>query len=151
MKKVQAVVKESGIKIPQKIDIEISHHYGIDRFEEVGCTLLIFINREYCKKLIITLPHQYHPAQYHKEKEEAFHILHGKVALELDGKTRECLPGDIVVVPRGVRHAFSSSTGAVIEEISSETKKNDSYYVDEFINQNMQRKTYITYWPESEK
>jgi len=147
LKNVQKIVDESGVKVPQKIDIEISHHYGIDRFEEVGCTLFTFINREYCKKLIVSLAGQKHPTQYHKEKEEAFHILHGTVMLKInDEPEKEYLPGDIVVIERGMKHSFWSPTGSIIEEISSTHIKNDSFYIDENILKNKNRKTQITYW-----
>jgi hypothetical protein len=46
----------------------------------------------------------------------------------------------------GVRHAFRSATGAVVEEISSTHYKNDSFYTDESINQNSNRKSTLTYW-----
>ena len=149
IRKVQAVIKQSGVTIPQKIDIEISHHYGIEKFEQFGCTLFNFINREYCKKLIISLPGQVHPAQYHKQKEEAFHLLFGDLTLTVNGEPRECLPGDIVVIKRGDMHSFVSKTGAVIEEISSTHIVGDSFYEDERIMKNPHRKTGLTYWIKS--
>jgi mannose-6-phosphate isomerase-like protein (cupin superfamily) len=144
--KVREIVNKSGVTIPQKIDIEISHHYGIEKFADFGCTIFNFINREYCKKLIISLPHQVHPSQYHKLKEEAFHLLWGDLTLTVNGEKRECSPGDIVVIKRGDTHSFVSNTGAVIEEISSTHIVGDSYYEDEKIMTNPHRKTALTYW-----
>jgi hypothetical protein len=46
----------------------------------------------------------------------------------------------------GVRHEFKSSSGAVVEEISSTHFKNDSFYTDELINKNPNRKSLLTYW-----
>ena len=46
----------------------------------------------------------------------------------------------------GVRHAFRSAGGAVVEEISSAHFKNDSFYTDEAINKNQNRKSVLTYW-----
>ncbi len=146
MQRVKAVLKESSVLLPKQADIEISHHYGIDRFEEFGITLVTVINRAYCKKLIVVLPGQKHPEQHHEKKEETFHVLHGKVDLVLDGVPRTCEPGDVVTVERGVRHAFSSSTGAVMEEISSTHFVDDSHYTDPSIGQNEHRKTLVTYW-----
>ena len=40
------------------MDFEISHHYGIQRFHEFGATIINFVNREYCKKLIVMVPGQ---------------------------------------------------------------------------------------------
>ncbi len=146
MNQVKAIIDESGVTVPKKIDIEISHHFGIDNFDKVGCTILNYINREYCKKLIVSLPGQLHPEQYHEKKEEAFHILHGVVEMKLDGQMRELHPGEIVVVERGVRHEFISKTGAIIEEISSTHYRDDSYYTDPSIALNKNRKTHINYW-----
>jgi len=104
------------------------------------------VNREYCKKLIILLPGQKHPEQYHNQKEETFHVLYGDVLINLDGVEKECHRGNVVVVERGMRHSFGSKTGAVIEEISSTHHIDDSYYTDPEITNNMNRKTLLTYW-----
>jgi hypothetical protein len=61
---------------------------------------------------------------------------------------KECRRGDVVTIDRGTKHPFSSSQGAIIEEISSTHFKNDSYYTDEAIMCNPDRKTVISYWLE---
>jgi len=132
--------------VPGMAELEISHHYGFDRFEKYGCTIINVINREYCKKLIILFPGQKHPEQFHKLKEETFVVLYGDVNLILDGVSRQCKRGDVVTINRGVKHPFSSEQGAIIEEISSTHFKDDSYYTDETILQNNNRKTVLAYW-----
>jgi quercetin dioxygenase-like cupin family protein len=92
------------------------------------------------------LPSQSHPEQYHKVKEETFHVLYGTVKLTLNGTERLCSPGEIITVERGVKHIFSTTTGAIIEEISSTHLKDDSYYTDPAVTQNKNRKTMITHW-----
>jgi len=144
--RVRAMLKESHTVVGLKCDVEISHHYGLDRFEEAGATILNVVNRSYCKKLIVMLPGQRHPEQYHKRKEETFHILHGTLELALDGEPRMARPGDIITVERGVRHAFSSPDGCILEEISSTHFKQDSFYTDESIGRNPYRKTYVTHF-----
>jgi quercetin dioxygenase-like cupin family protein len=72
--------------------------------------------------------------------------LHGEVHLQLDGDSRVCRPGDVITIEPGVRHAFSSPGGSVIEEISSTHFVNDSFYTDDAINRNKDRKTLLTYW-----
>jgi len=148
VQKVKQILATANVVVPGKAELEISHHYGIDRFEECGCTIISVINREYCKKLIIVLPGQRHPEQYHRIKEETFVVLYGDVLLTLDGISKECKTGDIVTVDRGMKHIFSSKSGAVIEEISSTHYKDDSYYTDEAILRNKNRKTVLTYWME---
>ena len=56
--KVVAIVRDlkelmvqSGVHLPNRLDFELSHHYGIDKFYEHGCAIANCINREYCKKL----------------------------------------------------------------------------------------------------
>lgn len=146
VQRVKALLRDSGVRVPGEADLEISHHYGLERFDEIGTTLITVVNREYCKKLIINLPGQSHPEQFHKKKEETFHVLYGEVHLVLDGVERICRPGDVVTVEREVRHRFASPGGAVIEEISSSHYKDDSYYTDPAIAENKARKTLLTHW-----
>ena len=126
--------------------MEISHHYGLEKFEKFGLVLLTIVNRGYCKKLLVSLPGQQHPEQYHEKKEETFLILYGEVHMQLNGEKRVCLPGDVINIEAGVRHAFSSPNGSVIEEISSTHYKDDSFYTDSSISNNKNRKTLLTYW-----
>lgn len=144
--RVKKLLEDSHITVPGGVGLEISHHYGIEKFDEVGLTLITVVNRDYCKKLLVSLPGQFHPEQYHKQKEETFHVLYGEVKLELDGKPLVCRMGDVVTVLPGVRHAFRSDTGAIIEEISSTHIKDDSFYTDPEISKNTNRKTFLTYW-----
>src|SRR5262249_17929533 len=113
---------------------------------EFGSTTVTVVSREYCKRVIIMLSGQTHPEQWHKLKDETYHLLYGEVDLLLDGEERKCQQNDVVVIPRGCRHQFSSVTGAVIEEISSAYDQNDSYYTDVTIRGNPNRKTYVTDW-----
>lgn len=144
--RVKALLDKNNIVTPGKAEFEISHHYGIERFDEVGITMITIVNREYCKKLIIVLPGQKHPEQFHKQKEETFYILAGEVLISLDGVEKEYHKGDAIVVETGVRHSFTSKTGGVIEEISTTHFKDDSYYTDPEISKNKNRKTSLTYW-----
>ena len=144
--KVRQIITESKIVVPGGVDLEISHHYGIEKFDEVGLTMLTVVNRGYCKKLLVSLPDQHHPEQYHLKKEETFHVLYGEVHLYLNGEKRICVPGDVVNVEPGVRHAFTSPKGSIIEEISSTHFKDDSFYTDVSIMLNKNRKTLLTYW-----
>lgn len=146
VQRVKALLEAGRIVVPGHADLEVSHHYGLERFDETGLLLITVVNRGYCKKLLVSLPGQSHPEQYHKQKEETFHVLFGEVHLTLDGATRICRPGDVVTIEPGVRHAFSSPQGSVIEEISSTHFVNDSFYSDDAINLNKDRKTLLTYW-----
>jgi sialic acid synthase SpsE/quercetin dioxygenase-like cupin family protein len=146
VQRVKKMLADRDVVVPGMATLEISHHYGLDRFEEVGCTIINVINREYCKKLIVVLPGQHHPEQYHKVKEETFMVLDGELQMTLNGVVKRCRRGDVVTVNRGTKHPFSSETGAIIEEISSTHYKDDSYYTDEAILRNSNRKTVLSYW-----
>ena len=143
---VKALLKASGAIVPAQLELELSHHYGLERFREFGSTTITVVNREYCKRVILMLPGQRHPEQWHKLKDETYHLLHGEIDLVLDGQPRKCARNDVVIIPRGVRHSFSSAAGAVIEEISSSYSQGDSYYTDPVITQDPNRKTYVTNW-----
>jgi N-acetylneuraminate synthase len=145
---VKTLIRKSRVQVPGQCELEISHHYGIDRFRESGLTAITVVNREYCKRLMIALPGQKHPEQWHKHKDETYHVLYGDVTVELDGKQSLHKANDIVTIPHGMRHSFWTRAGAVIEEVSSSYAQGDSWYSDESITANLNRKTFVTYWME---
>jgi N-acetylneuraminate synthase len=138
--------KNSRVSIPKNALLELSHHYGLENFTEIGCSMITIVNREYCKKLIVLLPGQRHPAMFHKIKDETFFLAYGDLELKLDHKLVEIGVGDTVSIAPNVIHEFSSKNGAVIEEISSNHQTDDSFYLDENILSNKSRKSFISYW-----
>ena len=145
-KEVRGLFQKAGVVYPGGVELEISHHYGIEYFEKTGITMITVVNRDYCKKLIAVLPGQKHPEQYHKIKEETFHLLYGDIQLTLDGQVVEMGCGDTVTIEPGVRHKFQSNGGCVIEEISTTHQFSDSFYTDQTIMDNHDRKTILKYW-----
>ncbi|MFW9948729.1 MAG: N-acetylneuraminate synthase family protein [Candidatus Thorarchaeota archaeon] len=144
---VKDVIRPSGVVIPPKSKIELSHHYGLERFQDVGLTLITVINDAYCKKLLVSLPYQSHPVQWHKKKTETFHVLYGSIDATLNGELFHMEQGDMLTILPGSKHAFvAGHNGAVIEEISTTYYKNDSFYENDEINQNKNRKTVIDFW-----
>jgi sialic acid synthase SpsE/quercetin dioxygenase-like cupin family protein len=143
---VKKMLKRSKVRVPGQCELEISHHFGIDNYFETGSTVITVVNREYCKRVIVMLPGQTHPEQYHKQKDETYHILHGEIVLTTDGAEQTKRANDVVVIPRGVRHGFTTRTGTVIEEVSSYYTQGDSFYTDAAIEANLNRKTFVTYW-----
>ena len=140
------LIRDSGVQLQDKLELELSHHYGLERFYDVGCAIITCVNREYCKKVIMLLPGQFNPTHTHYKKEETFHILYGELEITLDGVKKLYRAGDIVVVERGRAHDFGSATGAVLEEISTTHYKNDSFYDDPNIAETSRRKTYMTFY-----
>lgn len=138
--------ESAGIIIPNRSAVELSHHYGIDRFDEFGIVMVTVVNRDYCKKVIGVFPGQTNPEHVHKKKEETFVCLSGTLIVTLGGEVHTLTPGDILTVEAGTPHSFSSPGGAVFEEISSTHYATDSFYTDESINQNADRKTKVSVW-----
>lgn len=146
MKNIKNILHDAKIHLPDNVKVELSHHYGLENFEECGATIINCINREYCKKLIVLLKGQKHPMHFHKKKEETFHVLYGDVLVNLADQVKECVPGDMIVVERELKHNFASQNGGIFEEISTTHFNGDSYYDDEQILANKNRKTEITVW-----
>ena len=129
--KIVVLLKKSNVVIPINSTCEISHHYGKDVFEETGVTMINCINREYCKKILVVLPGQAHPAHLHQQKEETFTILYGSLIAVCDGVEQRVSTGESMIVERGVNHSFRSEEGCVFEEISTTHFGSDSYYEEE--------------------
>jgi len=145
---VRALIKKSKVQVPGQCELEISHHYGMERFRECGLAAFTVVNRDYCKKLMVVLPGQKLPEQFHKEKNETFHILYGDATVELGGEQTTHKANDIVTIPHGLKHSFWTRNGTVIEEVSSTHVAADSWYTDESITKNPKRKTFVTHWKE---
>lgn len=145
---VKALLNEACIELNSDFQIEFSHHYGMQNFREVGALIINCINREYCKKIIVQLPGQRHPAHYHKRKEETFQVLYGVLESELDGHRRTLHPGETALIQPGVWHRFWTDTGCVFEEVSTTHFNNDSVYNDRRINEMARedRKTVVEHW-----
>jgi N-acetylneuraminate synthase len=153
MLQVKGMLREARIWIGKDSSIELSHHYGLERFREFGAIIIDVINRKYCKKLIIQLPRQKHPYHFHKKKEETFQLLYGDLELELDGRRTNPRVGDTILVKPGEWHKFHTLHGAIFEEISTTHYNDDSFYEDERIARLSRetRKTVIPNWYAIEK
>lgn len=144
----KALLNTAGVRLPDDFRVEYSHHRGWGRFHEVGAFLIDVVNREYCKKYIIQIPGQRHPAHYHKLKEETFVVLFGELRATIDGRERVLYPGDQALVLPGVWHDFHTRTGVVFEEISTTHHNDDSVYQDPTIERlaRGRRKTVVDHW-----
>ena len=146
LKDMAVMLRDANVTPPNGASLEISAHYGLDRFRETGAILIDIINREYCKKILLMMPGQKHPNHYHKVKEETFHVLNGTLGVDLEGKIYTLKKGDVLTVPRNAKHSFWSDDGAIFEEVSTTAVKGDSYYDDEKINSNPRRKFPMIYY-----
>lgn len=144
----KGMIYEAKIVLGDDYTIELSHHYGMEHFRNVGAFIINLINREYCKKLIVVLKGQEHPNHRHKRKEETFQLLYGDLEVNLNGNIHKMKPGDKLLVERGSWHTFKSKNGAIFEEISTTHIVGDSYYEDENIAKldPIERKTILEAW-----
>jgi quercetin dioxygenase-like cupin family protein len=46
------------------------------------------------------------PLHIHRNEDEVFHVLGGRLLFEIDGKQKTVESGDVVLAPRGVPHRF---------------------------------------------
>lgn len=145
LRQVSTLLRECKLAIPDGANCELSHHYGIEKFDQWGATIISIINREYCKKMLILLPGQRHPNHHHRRKEETFNVLSGELLLTLGGVNNKIKAGEMVTVERGVEHAFGSDTGVIFEELSTTHFNDDSFYSESSINANRQRKTQLIF------
>ena len=148
LEKIQSMIRDNEILVPSNAQLEISHHYGMDKFDEFGMCMITLFNVAYCKKLMFVLAGQRHPQQYHKIKQETFTILAGEISLTIDGEETIKSTGDIITIEPGQIHEFQGIRDSIIEEVSSTHHAADSFYVDESINLNPNRKSIISLYNE---
>ena len=145
IQQAKSMLRSAKIEIGNDYEVELSHHYGIEKFPQVGLVLVKCMDRDYCKKLLIQLPGQSHPEHSHKTKEESFQLLYGVLDVVIDGLKRTLYPGNILLIEPGQAHSFSTKTGAIVEEVSTKYAKGGSVYADNsiFSSNPDTRKTYL--------
>ena len=128
--RIKEALEDAKIKLDQNVEVELSHQYGFDQFFQTGAVIIDIVNRDYCKKLILQFPNQFHPSHRHIEKEETFHVLTGTVDVMVKGQKLRLEAGQKQLVERGTFHSFSTETGVIFEEVSTTSIKGDSEYED---------------------
>ena len=126
--KFNIILEKAGITVTDKDDVELSCHFGLEKFNEVGALIISKINRSYCKKIIAMLSNQSHPTHRHLQKEECFELLTGDCILTLNGRDINLKKGQPILINRKVNHSFRTKNGCVIEEVSTTHIKGDSVY-----------------------
>ncbi len=64
---------------------------------------------------------------YHKEKDEVFYVIRGRVLLETEQGDRVMLPGDHQHIAQRLLHRFSGLEDSQIIEFSSHHEDGDSF------------------------
>lgn len=148
--KIISLIDRNSIIINKLSKLEISHHYGIKNFYKFGLSMITIHNSDYCKKILFLFYKQKHPAQFHKVKKETFFLIFGKIKLQINIKNRHKVlflsAGDTYTLNPYEVHTFEavSRDGAIIEELSTASVSEDSFYIDPKINNNKDRKSFIS-------
>lgn len=144
----RGMLLEAQIVLGPDVQVELSHHEGLENFRRVGAVIANVVNRSYCKKIILVFPGQQHPTHSHKVKEETFQLLWGDLQVDVDGVVTDMVPGDTMLLEPGQAHSFTSRDGAIFEEVSTTHERNDSFYDDARIAglDPMERKTLLNLW-----
>ncbi len=128
--KTRHQLEDAGLVISDDLEIEVAD-FGLNRFAQQGLGIVVRVNEpEYCSKWLTLWPGQKCPLHYHKLKKETFFVLQGEMELVADGEAITLKTGERYTLRPGVRHSFSSSGGAVIEEVSTHDENSDSYFDD---------------------
>lgn len=143
---IKSMIETANLPVPKNLRLEISHHYGLEKFSKFGMVMSTIVNREYCKKLLFLRGGQTNPEHYHKIKEETFNCLFGELEVVLDDITHFLEPGMTLTIPVGAKHLLRTKNGAIVEEISTKSIPEDSYYSDPVVQKTFDRKTFATIW-----
>jgi mannose-6-phosphate isomerase-like protein (cupin superfamily) len=85
------------------------------------------VNRDYCGKKLILNKGFRCSMHFHKNKDETFYILKGKVLLEVGMQKTIMLPDDSVLIKPGQKHRFTGLEDSEIMEFSTHHEDSDSY------------------------
>lgn len=87
----------------------------------------IIVNREYCGKKLVLNKGFRCSMHFHKNKDETFYILTGKVLMEIGIQKNIMLPGSSILIKPGQKHRFTGLEPSEIIEFSTHHEDSDSY------------------------
>ncbi len=86
------------------------------------------VNTEkYCSKFLNLEKGYRCSMHYHKNKDETFYILKGKVLMEVNGDYKIMKPNDSVRIFPNIKHRFTGLENSQILEVSTYHEEGDSY------------------------
>ena len=105
---------------------------GIKCVEKVwGSEEWIVNTPAYCGKFLQLKKGKRCSLHYHKNKDETFYILNGRVLMEIDNKDNIMKKGDVKHITPMTLHRFSGLECSVIIEFSTHHEESDSYRQEE--------------------
>jgi len=85
------------------------------------------VNRKYCGKIMVLEKGFRCSIHYHKNKDETFYLLEGKMLIELEGEKAVMKPGDVITIEPGQKHRFTGLETCKFIEFSTHHEEEDSY------------------------
>ena len=85
------------------------------------------VNKEYCGKVLELKKGYRCSIHHHKEKDETFLVIEGRVLMEIDGKEWVMEAGHCQHIAPGTKHRFTGLENSRIIEFSTTHKDSDSY------------------------
>ena len=133
-------LEEAGIvlTLEERATLEVTD-FGLDRREELGLQLLVYVNTErVCAKELVLFPGQTCPEHRHPPvgddpgKEETFRCRRGSVAIRVAGTPEIVLhPGEQVTIPPDTLHSFTAGPdGAIVTEFSTRSRDELDVFTD---------------------
>jgi len=126
-----------GVTMPPVAPLPL--HFGLHRFREIGETEYWIANEAelgYCGKFLIVLENQTCPYHYHRIKHETFFMVKGRIRMRVNEEEREMKEGDVLAMPPGAGHSFTSLDGpALILEVSMPSILQDNFFADKAIGE----------------
>lgn len=89
---------------------------------------------KYCGKFLSLKKGRRCSLHYHKNKDETFYVLKGRVLIEIDNKEHIMEEGDVQRITPLTYHRFSGLENSVIVEFSTHHEDSDSYRVEDSEN-----------------
>jgi D-lyxose ketol-isomerase len=135
-----AALEDAGIVLTdaERAAIEVTD-FGLDRLEELGLQLLVYVNTERCcAKELVLFPNQACPEHRHPPvgddpgKEETFRCRRGTVLLRVQGNPEIALePGEQFTIPPDTLHSFQAGPeGAIVSEFSTRSRDDADVFTD---------------------
>ncbi len=128
---VRAQIAAWGLTMPDVRPLPL--HFGLGRFREIGETEFWIANEEahgYCGKFLFVFDGQTCPYHYHRIKHETFFIVRGSVRMRVGEEERVLHEGDLLAMPPGVGHSFTSIGPALVLEVSMPSLLRDNFFSD---------------------
>jgi len=124
-------VDDWGLVMPDVDPVVLD--FGLGDFDRIGLIECVIANEAkagYCGKFLFVFDGQTMPMHGHREKEETFYVVRGRVEMTYDGRTFEMRPGDTLKVGSAKSHSLRGLGPALLLEVSMYCSGEDNDFED---------------------